>query len=332
MSNIFFVAELSGNHNKSLDIALQLVRAAADAGANAVKLQTYTPDCLTLDSDRPEFLISEVGSLWYGRTLYELYQDAMMPWEFHTPIFEECKKYGMVGFSTPFSEKAVDFLESVGNPIYKIASFEINHLPLIQKINVLKKPVIASTGVATAADIRELTYQLRYCPELTLLKCTSEYPAVESDANLREMVDYSRLYDCSFGLSDHSMTHYVPMAAAVLGATVIEKHIKLSADSTGVDAGFSITPEQFKEMVVACKTIRSTLQSTTEKKGGSKYRRSLYISKDIKKGEIFTEDNIRVVRPNLGCAPFAYNIFLGKAAKDDYAAGTPTHYGMIDYA
>lgn len=331
----FFVAELSGNHNKSLDTAIQLVRAAKDAGANAVKLQTYTPDCLTMESDRPEFLISDPNSLWHGRRLYDLYKDAMMPWEFHAPIFLECRKLGLIGFSTPFSERGVEFLETLEAPMYKIASFEINHLPLLKRVIATRKPMLVSTGVAAESDIRELLYQAHNV-DVTLLKCTSEYPAKLEDADLQVMARYGKRYGCAYGLSDHSLTNVLPMVATALGASVIEKHIKLNDSDEGVDSKFSITVQQFKEMVEACKQVTASLGKDLEIKAnpqppsGSRFRRSLYIVKDVKKGEVFTSKNIRVIRPNLGCAPFAYDIFLGKTAKEDYTAGTPTHYGMIN--
>lgn len=343
MSKLFFVAELSANHNQSLETALQLVRAAADAGADAVKLQTYTPDCLTMDSDKPEFLITDPKSLWYGKTLYQLYTEAAMPWSFHAPIFEECKRLGIIGFSTPFSEKAVKFLEELNVPMYKIASFEINHIPMIELINKAKKPVLASTGVAYDSDIRTLIEHMPDCPDLVLLKCTSNYPANPQDANLNVMKTYGTRYHCRYGLSDHTLTNHTAMVATALGASVIEKHLKLNNSDVGVDSGFSITPEEFKHLIQDCKKIREILgdsaytgnlchewgaKPTPE---GMKYKRSIYVVKDIKKGEKFTEENIKIIRPYFGCQPLYYPCFLGKFAQEDYVAGTPTNYWMVAF-
>lgn len=329
-----FVAELSGNHNHSLETALDLVRCAKAAGADAVKVQTYTPDCLTMDSTQPEFMISDPKSLWFGRTLYDLYTEAAMPWEFHAPIFEECKRLGLIGFSTPFSEKAFHFLEDLNVPMYKVASFEINHIPLLKLINKTKKPVLLSTGVAQTSDIIEALYQLQDC-DVTLLKCTSEYPAKPEDSNLAVMKTYKKNFSCKYGLSDHSLPWNAAVAATILGASVIEKHMKLDHKDQGVDSKFSIAPADFQYMVGLCKEVLKTVGEEVEYRqpnpSGWKYRRSVYVVKDVAKGEVFTTENIRVIRPNLGCAPWCYDRLLGKIAQYDYKAGTPTNLRMIDY-
>jgi len=326
----FIIAEMSGNHNHSLDRALQIVDAAAEAGVDAVKLQTYTADTMTIDSDRPEFIIDDPKSLWYGRKLYDLYKEAHTPWEWHKPIFERCRQKGIIGFSTPFDATAVDFLESLGNPIYKIASFEIVDIPLIKKAASTGKPLIMSTGMASVEEIQEAVDAARSsgCKDLTLLKCTSTYPASAENSNILTIPDMKERFGCKVGLSDHTIGSGVSIASAALGASVIEKHFTLSRADGGVDSAFSIEPSEMKKLVEDCRNAALSLGSveygpTDAEKPSMKFRRSLYAVKDIKKGEKFTEENIRSIRPGYGMSPKYYNKLLGQYSTRDITAGTP---------
>ena len=321
----FIIAEMSGNHNQSLDKALQIVDAAAQTGVHALKLQTYTADTLTI---KGAYTITDKKSLWYGRDLYDLYQEAHTPWEWHKPIFERAKEKGLVCFSTPFDETAVDFLETLGNPIYKIASFEVNHIPLLKYIAQTGKPVIVSTGASTLAEIEEAVNTLREngCTDLTLLKCTSTYPATPENTNLLTIPHLRQLFDCNVGLSDHTLGIGVSIASVALGATVIEKHFCLNRAEGGVDSAFSMEPQEMKtlveEMERAYLALGKVSYGVVEAEKNSRiFKRSIYASKDIQAGGIFTKDNIKVIRPGDGLHPRYYNEVLGKPASMDIKKG-----------
>ena len=329
----FIIAEMSGNHNQSLTRALEIVNAAADAGAHAIKLQTYTAETMTVQG---ALTISDKGSLWYGRELYDLYQEAHTPWEWHEPIYKMARERGMIAFSTPFDESAVDFLEKLDTPLYKIASFENTDWPLLKKIALTKKPVIMSTGAASVSDIDEATRILKDngCSELILLKCTSTYPATPENTHLLTIPHMSQLFKCHVGLSDHTMGIGAAVAAVALGAKVIEKHFTLRREDGGVDSAFSIEPEELKSLVIESKRAFLALGEISygvqeAERKNLQFKRSLYITADIKTGEIFTRDNIRVIRPGDGLSPKYYEIILGKNAKYDIKSGTPLTWEMI---
>ncbi|MHC2990956.1 N-acetylneuraminate synthase [Pontibacter sp. HJ8] len=329
----FIIAEMSGNHNQSLERALAIVDAAADAGADAIKLQTYTADTMTLPG---AFTIEDEGSLWKGRELYDLYQEAYTPWEWHQPIFDRSKERGLIAFSSPFDETAVEFLESLDAPVYKIASFENTDHPLLRKVAATGKPVIMSTGAATVQEVTEAVQVLREegCLELILLKCTSTYPATPENTNLRTIPHMQELYQVQVGLSDHTMGVGASVAAVALGATVIEKHFTLSRADGGVDSAFSLEPEELRSLVVeserawlALGQVQYGVQRAEEK--SRLFKRSVYAAKDISAGEPLTKENIRVIRPGLGLAPKHYEDLLGKAASKDIKAGTPLSWEMV---
>lgn len=331
------VAEMSGNHNHSLDRALEIVDAAADAGAHALKIQTYTADTITLDVDHGEFLITDPNSLWVGRSLYSLYEEAHTPWEWHEAIFERARKREMIPFSTPFDESAVDFLETLDSPCYKIASFENTHLPLIRKAAATGKPIIMSTGMATAEELGEAVNAAREagCEDLILLKCTSTYPASPSNSNLLTIPDMRERYDCLVGLSDHSMGLGVSIAAIALGAVVIEKHFTLARADGGVDSAFSMEPAELREL--ATETERAwmalgsvTYEPTEAERPAVPFRRSLYIAKDMNSGDVLTPHNLRVVRPGLGLPPKYYDEVLGRRVTRDVVKGTPLDWEMVE--
>ena len=332
----FIIAEMSGNHNQSLERALAIVDAAADAGADAIKLQTYTADTLTIDISTNEFFIEDKNSLWKGRNLYDLYKEAFTPWEWHKPIFEHAKKRGIIAFSTPFDDTAVDFLEDLNVPLHKIASFENNHLPLLKKIAKTGKPVIMSTGISTLGGIDEAVKTLMEngCSDLVLLKCTSTYPATPENTNLKTIPHLSQLFGCQTGLSDHTMGIGASVAAIALGATVIEKHFCLDRSEGGVDAAFSLEPAEFKMLVDECKRAHLALGSIfygiqeAEKKSLT-YKRSIYVVKDIEKGEKFTSENVRIIRPGLGISPKYIDIVLGKTANIDLKRGTALDFKYL---
>lgn len=326
----FIIAEMSGNHNQSLERALEIVEAAAKSGAHALKIQTYTADTLTLNVESDDFLIKDDESLWKSRKLHDLYNEAYTPWEWHEPIFNRAKELGMVAFSTPFDDSAVDFLETLDVPLYKIASFENTDLPLIKKVAATGKPMIVSTGMANAAELDELvrTAKENGCKDLILLKCTSTYPATPENTNIATIPHMRELFDVQVGLSDHTMGTGVAVAAIALGATVIEKHFTLSRADGGVDAAFSMEPAEMKALVEeterAWQAIGKVTYGPTEKEKASlKFRRSIYVAKDIQAGESFTEENIRIVRPGYGLEPKYYPNLLGKVAKKSYKLGTP---------
>ncbi|MDQ0161937.1 pseudaminic acid synthase [Aeribacillus alveayuensis] len=332
----FIIAEMSGNHNQSLERALAIVEAASKAGAHALKIQTYTADTMTLNLENPEFKIEDSDSLWKGHTLYQLYQQAYTPWEWHKPIFDRARELGMIPFSTPFDETAVDFLEELNVPMYKIASFENTDIPLIKKVASTGKPMIISTGMATVAELDETVRAAREagCKDLILLKCTSTYPASPEHTNILTIPHMSELFNCQVGLSDHTMGVGVAVASVALGATVIEKHFTLSRADGGVDSAFSMEPDEMKALVVeterAWQALGEVKYGPTEKEKASlKFRRSLYVAKDIKQGEKFNKENIRVVRPGYGLAPKYYERLIGKEAKQDIKAGTPLSWEFL---
>jgi len=334
----FIIAEMSGNHNQSLERALAIVDAAAEAGAHALKLQTYTPDTMTLDIDEGEFHIGDPESLWQGNSLYKLYQQAYTPWEWHKPIFERCRQRGLLCFSTPFDETAVDFLESLEVPCYKIASFENTDLPLIRKVASTGKPMIISTGMASVAELDETvrTAQQAGCAGVILLKCTSTYPATPENTNLRTIPHLRQLFGCETGISDHTMGTGVAVAAVPLGATVIEKHFTLSRADGGVDSAFSLEPHEMRmlaeESLRAWQALGTIIYGATEKETPSlAHRRSLYVVRDIAKGEAFTPENLRAIRPGLGLPPKYLDLFMGMKATRDVKRGTPICWDFLLY-
>ena len=332
----FIIAEMSGNHNQSLARALEIVEAAAKAGAHALKLQTYTPDTITLDIRGGEFEIKDPNSLWTGKNLYDLYKEAYTPWEWHKPLFDRANELGMMAFSSPFDETAVDFLESLNVPAYKIASFENNHIPLIKKVASTGKPIIISTGMATIAELDEAVTAARLagCKDLTLLKCTSTYPATPANSNILTIPHLKQLFGCEVGLSDHTMGIGVAVAAVAHGATVIEKHFTLSRAEGGVDSAFSMEPHELKMLVEETKRAWESLGQVTygpteTERESLIFRRSIYVAKDIKAGEVFTKENIKVVRPGLGLAPKYYETILGGSTSADFKKRTTLNWEMI---
>lgn len=335
--NPFIIAEMSGNHNQSLERALKIVEAAANCGVDALKIQTYTADTMTLDCDNSDFIIEDKNSLWKGEKLYDLYKKAATPYEWHKPIFEKCKELGIIGFSTPFDLSSVDFLESLNCPIYKIASFENGDIPLLKRVAQTKKPVIMSLGMINLDEIKEGINALQEngCVDLTLLKCTSSYPASVENSNLLTIIDLQKHFPgCKIGLSDHTLGIGASIASVALGASVIEKHFTLSRSDGGVDSAFSMEPAEMKQLVEECNNAYKALgkisydYSESEKKS-LKFRRSLYVVKDIKKGEKFTSENIRSIRPGYGMHPRHYEEILGKTAATGLKIGMPLKYDYI---
>jgi pseudaminic acid synthase len=330
------IAEMSGNHNQSLERALEIVEAAARAGAHAVKLQTYTADTMTLDLKEREFFISEDKSPWKGQSLYDLYTIAHTPWDWHQPIFDCAKKCGLICFSTPFDETAVDFLEKLSAPIYKIASFENTDLPLIQRVAATGKPLFISTGMATEKELDESVDVARKagCKNLTLLKCTSTYPATPENSNLLTIPYLRDRYGCEIGLSDHTLGIGVAISSVSLGVTVIEKHFTLKRSDGGVDAAFSLEPHEMKQLVEeagrAWKALGKAFLGPTEvEKSSMIFRRSLYIAQDMKAGDILTKNNLRRVRPGNGLPAKYYNQYLGKKINRDLKKGTPLKHEYL---
>ncbi len=330
------IAELSGNHNRSLERALAIVDAAAKAGAAAVKLQPYTADTMTLNSMKEDFTINDNNSLWHGKTLYNLYQEAHTPWEWHKPIFDRCRELGLLCFSTPFDETAVDLLEELNAPCYKIASFENNHIPLLRKVAKTGKPLIISTGMASVAelDLAVQTVREAGCQELVLLKCTSTYPAEPSETNLLTIPHMQELFQCQVGLSDHTLGIGVALASIALGAKVIEKHFTLSRADGGVDAPFSLEPDEMRTLVEESRRAwqalgRVSYGPTEKEKSSLIFRRSIYIAENMKAGDVFTRENIRVIRPGYGLPPKYFNLFLGKKVKADVEKGTPLTWDIV---
>lgn len=330
------IAEMSANHLGSLEKALNLVEEAKKAGAHALKLQTYTADTMTLDLKEGEFSVRDPKSLWNGKTLYELYREAATPWEWHAPIFERCKKLGLIAFSSPFDASAVEFLEKLNVPCYKIASFENTDIPLIRRVAATGKPVILSTGMATLEELKESVAEARRagCRDIILLKCTSVYPADPQEANVLTIPDMREKLDCLVGVSDHTMGIGVALAAVAMGAVVIEKHFALSRAEAGVDTAFSMEPAEMKQLVEesrkAWESLGKVNYSPTEKEKASLvFRRSLYVVRDMKKGEKITAENVRAIRPGLGLPPKHYDAVLGKATVRELKKGTPLAWEMI---
>ncbi|MBE4575066.1 pseudaminic acid synthase [Vibrio navarrensis] len=334
MKKTFIIAELSGNHNNDFEYTKETILAMKEAGADAVKLQTYTADSLTLNVNNEEFGPRKEG-LWKGKKPYDVFSEGALPYEWHKDLFEYARGLGLECFSSPFDEEAVDFLESLGNPIYKVASFEIQHTPLIEKIAATGKPVIISTGIATLADIEIALGYFTDKSKVTLLKCTSAYPTPYSEVNLNAMLTLKETFGVNVGLSDHTLGTAVPVAAAALGASVIEKHFILDRSKGGVDADFSMSPDEFKEMVDSVRIVEQALGSREFilSEGSKKSRlrgRSIYVSKDVKKGELITRENIRVVRPASGLAPIHFKDVLGRKFARSLVAGSPLQIDLLD--
>ncbi len=332
----FVIAEMSGNHNQSLDRALEIVEAAARAGAHGLKIQTYTADTMTLDLSEGDFFISDPQSLWKGTSLYKLYQEAYTPWDWHKPIFERARALGLVAFSTPFDLTAVDFLEQLGVPCYKIASFENTDIPLIRKVAATGKPMIISTGMATIAELDETVRAAREsgCRDIVLLKCTSTYPATPENSNVITIPHLRSLFDCEIGLSDHTMGLGASVAAVAHGATVIEKHFTLRRADGGVDSAFSLEPEEMRALVIETERAWQSLGQVSygpidAERKSLVFRRSIYISKDLKAGDMLTSENLRCVRPGLGLPPKYYEMLLGRRVNRDVKKGTPMGWELL---
>ena len=327
----YFIAEMSGNHNNDIERAFKIIEAAKAADADAVKLQTYTPDTITIDHDGDEFTIK--GGLWAGKRLYDLYKEAMTPWEWHGDLFDYAKEQKITIFSSPFDRTAVDLLENLNAPAYKIASFEIIDIPLIKYVAQTKKPMIISTGLANEEEIAEAVEAAEGCP-FVLLHCVSNYPAPCEDMNLATMGHMAQKYGVPTGLSDHSTGISVPITATALGAVVIEKHMTLCRADGGVDSDFSLEPDEFSDMVKACKEAYSAIGKVDysvkqSEAGGRDYRRSLYVTCSIAEGEIFTENNIRSIRPGFDLHPKHYDMVIGASALKDIDKGTPLNWDMV---
>lgn len=332
----FIIAEMSGNHNQSLERALEIVTAAAEAGAHALKLQTYTADTITLDVKEKEFFIDDPKNLWKGSSLYDLYKEAYTPWDWHKPIMERANELGMLCFSSPFDETAVEFLEDLDMPAYKIASFENTYLPLIKKVAATGKPMLISTGMASVAELDETVRTIRNakCDDMVLLKCTSTYPANPENTNVLTIPHMRELFSCEVGLSDHTMGVGASVAAVAHGATVIEKHFTLNRSDGGVDSAFSLEPEEMKFLVIETERAWQSLGQvkygpTLAEEPSLKFRRSLYIAKDMKKGDVLNEENLRIVRPGLGLPPKYYETFLGRKVKKNLKKGTAINWDII---
>jgi N-acetylneuraminate synthase len=332
----YLIAEMSGNHNQSLDRALEIVDAAAESGADAVKLQTYTAETMTLNLRTRGFVIEDPGSLWNGRQLYELYEEAHTPWDWHGPIMERARTRGIDCFSTPFDFSAVDFLETLDAPAYKIASFENTDLPLIEKVAATGKPLIISNGMATVAEIGEAVAAARRggAADIVLLKCTSTYPATPENSNLATLPNLAATFGCTVGLSDHTIGCGVAVASVALGARVIEKHFTLRRADGGVDSAFSMEPAEFRtmreEVDRAWQAIGEiTYGGTSAEEGSRQFRRSLYIARDLRPGDILDRDNLRAVRPGFGLPPKFLDMLIGKRVARAVAAGTPADWAIL---
>lgn len=333
---VFIIAELSANHLQDFNVAVKTIKAMRESGADAVKLQTYTADTITIDCDNEFFQIKH-GTVWDGNTLYKLYQEAFTPWDWQERLKKIAEDMGLICFSSPFDKTAVDFLESINVPAYKIASFEITDIPLIEYAASKGKPMVISTGIATISDIQEAVEACRNVGnhDITLLKCTSSYPAPVDEANLKTMVNMEETFGVKVGLSDHTMGSDVAVAAVSLGAVVIEKHFICDRDMGGPDASFSMEPAEFKAMVGSIRNVEKALGKVTytlsEKSLNSRsFCRSLFVVEDLKSGEIITEDKIRSIRPGDGLPPKYLNGIIGKIAKNDLKKGTPLDWGMVE--
>ncbi|WP_233053103.1 pseudaminic acid synthase [Motilimonas cestriensis] len=334
---LFVIAELSGNHNQDFDLAIQMVEAAAQAGADAIKLQTYTAETMTLDLRQGEFVIQEKDSLWSGQSLYDLYGKASTPWQWHKALFDRARELGMLAFSSPFDSSAVDFLESLDVPCYKIASFENTDIPLLKKVAATGKPIILSTGMASLAEIDEAVSCLRQhgAGEIALLKCTSTYPAAATDTNLLTIPHMQQAFACPVGLSDHTQGIGAAIASVALGARIIEKHFVLDRSQGGVDAEFSIEPNELKSLIIESRRAidalgQVTYGGTAKEEAAKRYRRSIYVAKPIKQGERFNEQNLRIVRPGLGLAPKYWEQVQGRVAAQDLEVGMPLDWTLLD--
>ena len=332
----FIIAEMSGNHNQSLDRALEIVDAAAATGVQAMKMQTYTADTITLNVRGGDFEITDEASLWKGRNLHDLYDEAHTPWEWHEPIMRRAAKHGMLCFSTPFDETAVDFLETLEVPAYKIASFESTHLPLIRKVASTGKPMIVSTGMATVAEIHEAVMAAREAGAMSivLLKCTSNYPATPENTNVLTIPHMRELFRCEIGLSDHTMGVGAAIAAIAHGASVVEKHFTLRRADGGVDSAFSLEPEEMKSLVIETERAWQSLGTVTYGAGESEqkslqFRQSVYVARDVAAGTTLTEADLRIVRPGHGLSPKYYNLLIGRRANKDLKAGTATSWDLV---
>ena len=332
----FVIAEMSGNHNQSLERALEIVAAVARSGAHGLKIQTYTPDTMTLDLNEREFHIQDQGSLWAGKSLYELYEEAYTPWEWHKPIFERAIDLGLIPFSTPFDETSVDFLEGLNVPCYKIASFENTDLPLIRRVASTGKPLIISTGMATISELEDAVLVAREggCKDLILLKCTSSYPSRPEDANLRTIPHLREMFDCEIGLSDHTMGSGVAIASIALGATVLEKHFTLDRSEGGVDSSFSMEPLEMSQLVMetdqAWRALGKVSYGLTDaEKKSLQFRRSLYVTQNLLEGDILTKNNLRAIRPGLGLPIKYLDNILGRRVKKDVPKGTALTWDLI---
>ncbi|MBI3299569.1 MAG: pseudaminic acid synthase [Elusimicrobia bacterium] len=332
----FIVAEMSGNHNQSLAKALALVDAAAVAGAHALKLQTFTADTMTIQSDAPPFRVDAENPLWDGENLYRLYQKAQTPWAWHMPIFQRAKKRGLVCFSSPFDSTAVDFLESLAAPCYKVASFENEDWPLLKRVAATRKPVIVSTGMTTKPILKDIVRALRTagCKDIILLKCTSSYPAEPADSNLLTIPDMARVFKCHVGLSDHTMGIGASVAAVALGCRLIEKHFTLDRADGGVDSAFSLDPAELKMLVSGAKTAFEALGRVSYgispgERHNVRYKRSIYVVADIEAGDVISQNNVRVIRPGQGLKPRYFDSVLGRRARKAVKRGTPLAWPMI---
>ena len=327
----FIIAEMSGNHNQSLDRALELVKAAADAGAHALKLQTYTADTITINHRGGLFDISDPNSLWAGKNLYDLYEEAHTPWEWHKEIFEYANSLGMLAFSSPFDESAVDFLDALGVPAFKIASFESNHFPLLKKVAQTGKPILISSGASKLNELYEAIQHLKThgAQDIIIFKCTSTYPATPENTNLRTIPVFQSIFeDCVIGLSDHTMGIGAAVGAVALGARVIEKHFTLRRADGGVDSAFSLEPAELNALVVETERVFQAMggiQLDTQKveEKSRQFKRSIYVAQDIAAGEELTRKNVRVIRPGDGLAPKFYEELIGKKAQQALSKGTP---------
>ena len=333
----YVIAEVSGNHNGSLDRALQIVDAIAASGADAVKLQTYTADTMTLNLSRGEFFIEDPKSLWTGKSLYDLYNEAHTPWEWHAPIFERARHHGLAAFSTPFDRTAVDFLETLNVPCYKVASFENTDLPLIRAVAETGKPVIISTGMATISEIEEavMTARAAGCKDLVLLKCTSTYPAAPEDSNLASIPRLRELFNCEVGISDHTLGIGAALAATTLGATVIEKHVTLLRAEGGVDSAFSLEPAELAALVREAETASRSVGvvrfgPTHAELPSLRFRRTLYITANLRRGDRLDANNFRAIRPGLGLPVKYHDLLLGKRLVRDAAQGTPLSWDLVE--
>jgi len=332
----YLIAEMSGNHNRSLERALEIVDAAAASGADAIKLQTYTAETMTLNVDAPGFVIDDPDSLWFGRQLYDLYEEAHTPWDWHAAIIARAASHGMDCFSTPFDDTAVDFLEKLGVPAYKIASFEVIDLPLIRRVARTGKPIILSTGMASVAEIDEAvrTARAEGNDQLILLKCTSTYPATPENTNISTIPNMRETFGLQTGLSDHTMGCGVAVASVALGAVLVEKHFTLRRADGGVDSAFSLEPHEFlqlrEEVDRAWQAVGQVTYGGTKAEENSRiYRRSLYIGRDMKAGELLNAETMRIVRPGHGLPPKFYDELLGRTVREDVTAGTPLRWDIV---